>query len=143
MIPFGLGAAIRLVVHAKCLSLSLSLLFELNKKIFSSLLSSLFHSTRVSNELGAGRPDTARLAVRVVVFLCIAEGVMVGLIMILVRGVWGYAYSNEEEVVKYVAVMLPILAVSHVFDGIQSVLSGKLFVLFSCQVYYVHVIFCL
>ncbi|XP_020088994.1 protein DETOXIFICATION 16-like [Ananas comosus] len=81
-------------------------------------------STRVSNELGAGRPDTARLAVRVVVFLCIAEGVMVGLIMILVRGVWGYAYSNEEEVVKYVAVMLPILAVSHVFDGIQSVLSG-------------------
>nr|CAD1838398.1 unnamed protein product [Ananas comosus var. bracteatus] len=48
---------------------------------------------------------------------------MVGLIMILVRGS-GYAYSNEEEVVKYVAVMLPILAVSHVFDGIQSVLSG-------------------
>ncbi|XP_020087710.1 protein DETOXIFICATION 16-like isoform X1 [Ananas comosus] len=81
-------------------------------------------STRVSNELGAGRPDAARLAVRIVVFLAIIEGLVVGLIMILVRGIWGYAYSNEEEVVKYVGVMLPILATSNFFDGIQSVLSG-------------------
>ncbi|KAK8950132.1 MATE efflux family protein 9 [Platanthera guangdongensis] len=46
------------------------------------------------------------------------------MILILVRNVWGYAYSNEDEVVKYVAIMLPILALSNVFDGIQSVLSG-------------------
>ncbi|XP_072961438.1 protein DETOXIFICATION 16-like [Typha angustifolia] len=81
-------------------------------------------STRVSNELGAGRGQAARLAVRIVLFLAIAEGLIVGLALVLLRGIWGYVYSNEEEVVKYVAIMLPILATSHIFDGIQSVLSG-------------------
>lgn len=81
-------------------------------------------STRVSNELGAGRPQAARLAVRVVVLMAIAEGLVVGSIMVGVRKLWGYAYSNEEEVVKYVAVMLPILAISNLMDGMQCVLSG-------------------
>ncbi|PIA27952.1 hypothetical protein AQUCO_07400057v1 [Aquilegia coerulea] len=81
-------------------------------------------STRVSNELGAGRPKIARLAVQVVLFLAIFEGLFFGLIMILVRHVWGYAYSNEEEVVKYFAIMVPVLATSLFLDGIQTVLSG-------------------
>ncbi|RWR93918.1 protein DETOXIFICATION 16-like protein [Cinnamomum micranthum f. kanehirae] len=81
-------------------------------------------STRVSNELGAGRPQTARLAVMVVVAVDLTVGVIVGSTMILVRGIWGYAYSNEGEVVRYVAVMMPILATSNFLDGIQCVLSG-------------------
>ncbi|KAF8779273.1 hypothetical protein HU200_002954 [Digitaria exilis] len=60
-------------------------------------------TTRVSNELGAGRPQVARLAVRVVVFL---------------------AVLNVEEVVTYVAKMMLVIAVSNLFDGIQCVLSG-------------------
>ncbi|KAK9105819.1 hypothetical protein Scep_022663 [Stephania cephalantha] len=82
-------------------------------------------STRVSNELGAGHPQAARLAVRVVLFLAVVEGIVVGLVMILIRNVWGYAYSNEEEVVKYFASMMPLLATSNFLDGIQSVLSGN------------------
>uniref|UniRef100_A0A803MIJ4 Multidrug and toxic compound extrusion protein n=2 Tax=Chenopodium quinoa TaxID=63459 RepID=A0A803MIJ4_CHEQI len=81
-------------------------------------------STRVSNELGAGRPQAAKLAVSVVLLLAISEGIMIGMILISIRNIWGYAYSNEEEVVKYVAVMMPILAISNLLDGIQSVLSG-------------------
>lgn len=81
-------------------------------------------STRVSNELGAGRPQAARLAVIVVVGLAIAEALVLGLIMILVRNIWGYAYSNEVEVVKYIATMLPILAASNFLDALQCVLSG-------------------
>ncbi|KAG9449027.1 hypothetical protein H6P81_008992 [Aristolochia fimbriata] len=81
-------------------------------------------STRVSNELGAGRPQAAKLAVRVVLGLAITVGLVVGTTMILVRKLWGYAYSSEEEVVKYVAVMMPILATSNFLDGIQCVLSG-------------------
>ncbi|KAM3220686.1 hypothetical protein P3L10_019954 [Capsicum annuum] len=65
---------------------------------------------RVSNELGAGRPQAARLAATIV--------------LISVRKLWGYCYSTEEEVVSYVAQMLVFLEVSHFFDGIQSVLSG-------------------
>uniref|UniRef100_I1P666 Protein DETOXIFICATION n=1 Tax=Oryza glaberrima TaxID=4538 RepID=I1P666_ORYGL len=81
-------------------------------------------STRVSNELGAGRPEAARLASRVVMVLGLGVGVAIGLAMILVRHLWGYAYSNEEEVVQYVAKMMPILAVSFLFDDLQCVLSG-------------------
>ncbi|PNT60859.1 hypothetical protein BRADI_5g07146v3 [Brachypodium distachyon] len=81
-------------------------------------------STRVSNELGAGRPHAARLATRVIMALGIVSGVSVGLLMILVRNLWGYAYSNEEEVVEYVARIMPILAVTFLFDDLQCVLSG-------------------
>ncbi|CAI9113484.1 OLC1v1014095C1 [Oldenlandia corymbosa var. corymbosa] len=81
-------------------------------------------STRVSNELGAGHPKTARLAVYVVLLTALTEGILVGLVLILIRNVWGYAYSNDVEVVKYVALMLPILATSNLVDGIQCVLSG-------------------
>lgn len=81
-------------------------------------------STRVSNELGAGHPRAARLATRVVVLLALAVGVSEGVVMVLVRHLWGYAYSNEEEVVRYTARMMPLIAVSIVFDGLQSVLSG-------------------
>ncbi|KAK7271209.1 hypothetical protein RJT34_26917 [Clitoria ternatea] len=81
-------------------------------------------SIRVSNELGAGRPRTARLAVCVVSVMAIIEGILVGTVMILIRNIWGYAYSNEVEVIKYVALMMPILAVSNFLDGLQCVLSG-------------------
>ncbi|KAD0410223.1 hypothetical protein E3N88_44308 [Mikania micrantha] len=81
-------------------------------------------STRVSNELGAARPEAARLAIYVVVIIAILEGVIVGSITILVRHVWGRLYSNEEEVIKYVAKMMPLLALSDFLDGFQCVLSG-------------------
>uniref|UniRef100_A0A0E0LBV7 Protein DETOXIFICATION n=1 Tax=Oryza punctata TaxID=4537 RepID=A0A0E0LBV7_ORYPU len=81
-------------------------------------------STRVSNELGAGRPHAARLAVRVAVFMAISEGLVIGLVLVCVRNIWGHVYSNEEEVIKYVAKMLLVISVSNFFDGIQCVLSG-------------------
>ncbi|KAK1384095.1 Protein DETOXIFICATION [Heracleum sosnowskyi] len=81
-------------------------------------------STRVANELGAGHPQAARLAVYVVFTMALTEGILVGMVMLLIRNVWGYAYSNEEEVVKYVAIMMPILAISNFFDGLMTVLSG-------------------
>lgn len=85
----------------------------------------LLYSTRVSNELGAGHPEAARLAVHVVLVMAVAEGVLVGLVLLLIRNVWGYAFSSEMEVVNYVAKMIPILAVSNFMDGLQCVLSGS------------------
>ncbi|KAJ0545390.1 putative multi antimicrobial extrusion protein [Helianthus annuus] len=81
-------------------------------------------STRVSNELGAARPEAARLAVIVVVVIAILEGLVVGSITILVRRVWGRLYSDDEEVINYVATMMPLLALSDFLDGFQCVLSG-------------------
>ncbi|GAV59613.1 MatE domain-containing protein [Cephalotus follicularis] len=81
-------------------------------------------STRVSNELGAGKPQAARLAVYVVVFVVATEGILLATIMILSRNSWGHLYSKEEKIVRYVGEMLLFVATSHVIDGIQCVLSG-------------------
>lgn len=74
--------------------------------------------------MGGGHPHAARLAVYVTFVMAIAVGAAVGLITILVRKVWGRLYSNEEEVVKYITTMMPVLAISNFMDGIQCVLSG-------------------
>lgn len=81
-------------------------------------------STRVSNELGAGHPQAASLAVRVALFLVLADGIMMVLVMILLRKIWGNLYSSDTHVIKYVAAVMPILATCSFLDGIQSVLSG-------------------
>ncbi|MBA0801592.1 hypothetical protein Gohar_011948, partial [Gossypium harknessii] len=73
----------------------------------------ILYSTRISNELGAGNPEAARLAVNVVIVVAICVGLSVGSILILIRNIWGHAYSNEVEVVKYVAVMMPLVATSN------------------------------
>ncbi|OMO91488.1 Multi antimicrobial extrusion protein [Corchorus capsularis] len=81
-------------------------------------------STRASNELGAGRARAASLAVCVAVFMVATEGILAGTVMILGRKVWGYLYSKDDQVVKYVGEMLLMIAFSHFIDGIQSVLTG-------------------
>ncbi|XP_034700215.1 protein DETOXIFICATION 16-like [Vitis riparia] len=81
-------------------------------------------STRVSNELGAGQPQAALLAVYVALFMVAIEGILVATALILGRNFWGYSYSSEEKVVNYVGEMMFMLAGSHFIDGIQSVLSG-------------------
>jgi MATE family multidrug resistance protein len=52
------------------------------------------------------------------------EGISVASLMILGRNVWGNFYTTEKIVVNYVGEMLVFVAVSHFFDGIQSVFSG-------------------
>jgi MATE family multidrug resistance protein len=81
-------------------------------------------SIRVSNELGAGNPQAARLSILISGIMCLVEGLLVAIITICVRDVWGYLYSNEQEVAKYVSIMMPILATSNFMDGLQCTLSG-------------------
>lgn len=81
-------------------------------------------STRVSNELGAGQPRAARLAVRIAIFLAAAQGLLLCLTIVSMRNFWGYLYTNEVEVVKYIASVMPVLVISNFMDGIQAVLSG-------------------
>ncbi|KAK2365461.1 protein DETOXIFICATION [Trifolium repens] len=81
-------------------------------------------STRVSNELGAGNPKTAKGAVRVVVIIGIAEAIIVSTFFICFRNILGYAYSNDEQVVNYIADMVPLLCVSVSADSLIGALSG-------------------
>jgi multidrug resistance protein, MATE family len=61
----------------------------------------------------------------VVVALAVLVGLSEGLVVFLSRNVLGYAYSSGKEVGLYTARMMPILAVSTLFDSIQGALSGK------------------
>jgi MATE family multidrug resistance protein len=81
-------------------------------------------STRVGNELGAGRPQAAKGAVMVAVSIGVLEGWLIATLLFSSRHVWGKAYSNEREVIDYVARCVPLLTVVHVMDSIQGVLSG-------------------
>jgi Na+-driven multidrug efflux pump len=64
------------------------------------------------------------MAARVVILLAFLVGTSEGLVLILVRNVWGHAYSKDHEVVAYLTKMMLILAPSVLFDGLQYVLSG-------------------
>ncbi|PON73723.1 Multi antimicrobial extrusion protein [Parasponia andersonii] len=81
-------------------------------------------STRVSNELGAGNPQAARIATFAAMFLTIAETSIVTTTLFLSRHVYGYVFSNEKEVVDYVTEMAPLVCISVILDSIQGVLSG-------------------
>ncbi|XP_078157568.1 protein DETOXIFICATION 16-like isoform X3 [Carex rostrata] len=81
-------------------------------------------SIRVSNELGSGNPRGIQLSVFAAFIICLTGGIIVAIITIFVRNIWGFLYSNETEVVKYVSAMMPVLAASDFMDGIQCTLSG-------------------
>ncbi|XVE84899.1 hypothetical protein DITRI_Ditri17bG0048600 [Diplodiscus trichospermus] len=81
-------------------------------------------STRVSNEVGAGNPRSARIAVFTVLSIAVLESVTVSAILFSSRHVFGYVFSNDKEVVDYVTNMAPLLSVSVILDSLQVVLSG-------------------
>ncbi|VAI94033.1 unnamed protein product [Triticum turgidum subsp. durum] len=56
--------------------------------------------------------------------LGVVSSISVSLAIILVRYLWGYAYSNDKEVVEYISKIMPIIAVAFFFDDMQCVLSG-------------------
>ncbi|OWM86268.1 hypothetical protein CDL15_Pgr011092 [Punica granatum] len=81
-------------------------------------------STRVSNELGAGNPQAAWLAVYAMMSLVIAEMSIISTSLFAGRRVFGHLFSNNEEVVNYVMRMAPLVCVSVILDSLQASLSG-------------------
>ncbi|XP_010524348.1 PREDICTED: protein DETOXIFICATION 8-like [Tarenaya hassleriana] len=81
-------------------------------------------SVRVSNELGAGNPRDARVAVTAAVAVAGAEAILIGITLICFRRIWGYVYSNEKEVVELCTWMTPLLCLSVIFDSMVAIFSG-------------------
>ncbi|KAM6589022.1 hypothetical protein CsatA_011627 [Cannabis sativa] len=81
-------------------------------------------STRVSNELGAGKPRAARLAVGAVMFLSVSESIIVSSALFAGRKAFGYFFSNDKEVVDYAMNMAPLVCLSVIFDSLHATLSG-------------------
>uniref|UniRef100_A0ACD5XIN9 Uncharacterized protein n=1 Tax=Avena sativa TaxID=4498 RepID=A0ACD5XIN9_AVESA len=81
-------------------------------------------SVRVSNELGAGNPNGARLVVGVALSIVACSEVVVSVSLLALRHFIGIAFSNEEEVISYVTRMVPVISISVITDSLQGVLSG-------------------
>ncbi|XP_061351424.1 protein DETOXIFICATION 14-like [Gastrolobium bilobum] len=81
-------------------------------------------STRVSNALGAGSPQAARLSASAAMTLAASEALLVSLIIFACRQVLGYVFSNEQEVVDYVTDIVPLLSLSVIVDTLHGTLSG-------------------
>ncbi|CAL0308286.1 unnamed protein product [Lupinus luteus] len=81
-------------------------------------------STRVSNELGAGNTEAVRVAVYASMFLAMTEAVIIGATLCSCRHILGYAYTKDNMIVNYVAVITPLLSLSVCMDSLQAVLSG-------------------
>lgn len=78
----------------------------------------------MSNELGAGRPQAARLAVNAAMIITAVVMVTVSLTLYSCRNILGYAFTNEKEVIDYVTEMIPLICLTVIMDNLQGVLSG-------------------
>ncbi|PIA51719.1 hypothetical protein AQUCO_01100532v1 [Aquilegia coerulea] len=81
-------------------------------------------SVRVSNELGAGHPRTAKFSVVVVVIFSCLIGIILSLILLISRKQYPYAFTSSPDVRKIVYQLTPLLAFSIVINNVQPVLSG-------------------
>ncbi|XP_024925329.3 protein DETOXIFICATION 6 isoform X3 [Ziziphus jujuba] len=80
--------------------------------------------SRISNELGGGNSEAARMAFYALLMLVSIEAVAMSTILFCCRSVLGYAYSSEKEFVDYVEKLTPLLSLSFIMDSFQAAFSA-------------------
>lgn len=80
---------------------------------------------RISNELGAGNPKSAAFSVVIVNVVSFVIAVAEAIVILSLRDVISYAFTEGEAVAMAVSELCPYLAVTLVLNGIQPVLSGN------------------
>ncbi|KAK0573638.1 hypothetical protein LWI29_011263 [Acer saccharum] len=81
-------------------------------------------SVRVSNELGAGHPRTAKFSLMVAVLSSFIIGLVLSLVLIISRDYYPSLFSSDSEVIALVKELTPLLALCITINNIQPVLSG-------------------
>ncbi|KFK33585.1 hypothetical protein AALP_AA5G032800 [Arabis alpina] len=81
-------------------------------------------SVRVSNELGAIHPRTAKFSLLVAVITSTMIGFIVSMVLVIFRDQYPSLFVADEEVIILVKELTPILALSIVINNVQPVLSG-------------------
>ncbi len=81
-------------------------------------------SVRVSNELGARNPKSAAFSVVVVTVISFIISIIAALIVLALRDVISYAFTEGEVVAAAVSDLCPLLALTLILNGVQPVLSG-------------------
>ncbi|KAJ0025572.1 hypothetical protein Pint_07550 [Pistacia integerrima] len=80
--------------------------------------------TRVSNQLGAGKSQAAKVAVCAIMFLAVIEMVLVRTTLFFCRHILGYALSKTKAIANQVAKMGPCLCLCLIMDSLQAVLPA-------------------
>ncbi|PKI83821.1 hypothetical protein MVES1_002326 [Malassezia vespertilionis] len=83
-------------------------------------------AVRVGNLLGGGHMSDARLASLASLLLSVIIGMLNSSVVYVSRDKWGYLFSNDVEVIRLVASVLPILAIFQCADCICGVAGGIL-----------------
>ncbi|KAG2701929.1 hypothetical protein I3843_06G063200 [Carya illinoinensis] len=81
-------------------------------------------SVRVSNELGAAHPRTAKFSLVVAVITSFLIGIVLSAILIITRNDYPSLFSSDTDVETLVKELTPILAACIVINNVQPVLSG-------------------
>lgn len=84
----------------------------------------IFGSTWISNELGAGNPQSAHLTLSALMSITLSEMVIVSLSLFGGRNVFGFIFSNKVDVVEHVSSMAPLVCISVILDSLYGILSG-------------------
>lgn len=98
----------------------------------------------MSNELGAGNPKSAAFSVVVVTLVSFIISVIIALIILSLRHVISYGFTEGETVANAVSDLCPLLGITVVLNGVQPVLSGthlpSLFSKFSFTIKYLNLL---
>ncbi|OVA02623.1 Multi antimicrobial extrusion protein [Macleaya cordata] len=83
-------------------------------------------STRVGNELGAGRPSKARLSTMIAIILAVLVSILGFLWTTLARVPWGRVFTQDSEVLKLTVAVLPIIGLCELANCPQTTGCGVL-----------------
>ncbi|KAI8024301.1 Protein DETOXIFICATION 51 [Camellia lanceoleosa] len=81
-------------------------------------------STRVGNELGANRPNKARLSAMVSIFLAAVMGLLALIFASGMRYKWARMFTNDVEIIRLTSAALPILGLCELGNCPQTVGCG-------------------
>ncbi|KAL6867427.1 hypothetical protein ACP4OV_015451 [Aristida adscensionis] len=83
-------------------------------------------STRVSHQLGAGRPAGARRAADAALSIGLAVGLVAATFMVSVRDHWGRMFTSDADILRLTAVALPIAGLCELGNCPQTAGCGVL-----------------
>nr|GEX76631.1 protein DETOXIFICATION 51-like [Tanacetum cinerariifolium] len=81
-------------------------------------------STRVGNELGANRPNKARVSAMVAVFFAGLMGLSAMVFATSMRETWGKMFTNDSDILKLTSAALPIIGLCELGNCPQTVGCG-------------------
>ncbi|TMW83258.1 hypothetical protein EJD97_002332 [Solanum chilense] len=83
-------------------------------------------STRVGNELGANRPNRAKLAAIIGLCTSFVLGISSLFFAILIRNIWAKIFTQDQEIMKLTAMVLPIIGLCELGNCPQTTGCGVL-----------------